>query len=74
MVAISSTVGKEERDGEREIEQWRRQRQDEDDQDGHHAEGEPDVAAPQHGAHRAQSRQVELSGDYSGLSRVRHWG
>ena len=39
----------------------RRQRQDEDDEDRHHADGEPDVAAPEHGAEVDEARQRRLS-------------
>ncbi len=48
---------KRDRYGEREIEEKRRQRQDEDHEDGHHAQREPDIAAPEHGAEVGQPRQ-----------------
>jgi hypothetical protein len=75
MVAMSSTVGKEEnsseqcrhqdqhgqddRDGEEQVEQDGGQRQDEDHQDGHHADREPDVAALEQRPEVGQARQTE---------------
>ena len=56
---------KGDRDGERKIEQYRRQRQDEDHEYGHHADREPDVAPPQHGPEVAQSR--ERQGSFAAL-------
>ena len=49
--------GKGDRDGERKIQQQRRQRQDEDQQDRHHADGESNVAPPQHRAEVGEPRQ-----------------
>jgi len=48
------------RDGEREVEQERRQRQDQHHQDRHHADNEPDVAPAKHGAEIDQARQRRL--------------
>ena len=52
---------KGDRDGEREIEQHRRQRQDEDHEDRHHADRERDVAAPEHGAEVGEPRQRRVA-------------
>ncbi len=49
--------GEGDRDGEGEIEQQRRQRQQQDHENGHHADREPDVAAPQRPADIGQARQ-----------------
>ena len=40
----------DDRDRQQQVEQERRQRQDQDDEDRHHADGERDVAALEHGA------------------------
>ena len=53
--------GKRDRDREREVEKDRRQRQDEDHEDRHHADGEPDIAAPEHGAEVDKPRQRRVA-------------
>ncbi len=55
---IRISTEKDDRDGEREIEQQRRQRQDQHHQDRHHADGERDVAAPQHACRGRQAEKT----------------